>query len=73
MHRGIINVHPSLLPRWRGSSPLIYTIASGDRIGGVSIMDIRPKQWVSDDSYSSFEIDLFFFFEFILVSILDQF
>jgi len=44
MHRGIINVHPSLLPRWRGSSPLIYTIASGDRIGGVSIMDIRPKQ-----------------------------
>ena len=41
---GIINVHPSLLPRWRGSSPLIYTIASGDTIGGVSIMDIRPKQ-----------------------------
>jgi methionyl-tRNA formyltransferase len=42
--RGIINIHPSLLPRWRGSSPLIYTIANGDLIGGVSIMDIRPKQ-----------------------------
>ncbi|CAF3817983.1 unnamed protein product [Rotaria sordida] len=42
---GIINVHPSLLPRWRGSSPLIYTIASGDKIGGVSIMDIRPKHF----------------------------
>ncbi|CAF1254642.1 unnamed protein product [Rotaria magnacalcarata] len=42
---GIINVHPSLLPRWRGSSPLIYTIASGDQIGGVSIMDIRPKHF----------------------------
>ena len=41
---GIINVHPSVLPRWRGSSPLIYTIASGDPTGGVSIMDIRPKQ-----------------------------
>ncbi|UJR31437.1 hypothetical protein I4U23_018930 [Adineta vaga] len=42
---GIINVHPSLLPRWRGSSPLIYTIASGDQISGVSIMDIRPKHF----------------------------
>ncbi|CAF1618899.1 unnamed protein product [Rotaria sp. Silwood1] len=42
---GIINVHPSLLPRWRGSSPLIYTIANGDKIGGVSIMDIRPKHF----------------------------
>ncbi|CAF1373724.1 unnamed protein product [Adineta steineri] len=42
---GIINVHPSLLPRWRGSSPLIYTIASGDKTSGVSIMDIRPKHF----------------------------
>ncbi|CAF0943009.1 unnamed protein product [Adineta ricciae] len=42
---GIINVHPSLLPRWRGSSPLIYAIASGDQISGVSIMDIRPKHF----------------------------
>ncbi|CAF0925987.1 unnamed protein product, partial [Didymodactylos carnosus] len=40
---GIVNIHPSLLPRWRGSSPLAYTIAAGDKIGGVSLMDIRPK------------------------------
>jgi methionyl-tRNA formyltransferase len=35
-----LNVHPSLLPRWRGAAPIERAIASGDEETGVSIM--RP-------------------------------
>ncbi len=33
-----INVHASLLPRWRGASPINMAVAAGDRFTGVSIM-----------------------------------
>lgn len=36
--RGCINVHPSLLPRWRGPSPMQWAIAEGDPTTGVTIM-----------------------------------
>jgi methionyl-tRNA formyltransferase len=35
---GGINVHASLLPRWRGASPVAAAILAGDRRTGVSIM-----------------------------------
>jgi methionyl-tRNA formyltransferase len=35
---GILNVHPSLLPRWRGASPIQATIAAGDARAGVSVI-----------------------------------
>jgi methionyl-tRNA formyltransferase len=35
---GTINVHPSLLPRWRGPSPIQSVILAGDKETGVSIM-----------------------------------
>lgn len=35
---GILNIHPSLLPRHRGASPIQATIANGDDRAGVSIM-----------------------------------
>jgi methionyl-tRNA formyltransferase len=35
---GAINVHPSLLPKYRGASPIMATIASGDRETGVSLL-----------------------------------
>ena len=35
---GILNVHPSLLPRHRGATPIPATIAAGDTLGGVSII-----------------------------------
>lgn len=35
---GCINVHPSLLPRWRGAAPVERTILAGDRETGVCIM-----------------------------------
>jgi methionyl-tRNA formyltransferase len=36
--RGVVNVHPSLLPRYRGASPIQSAILSGDDITGVTIM-----------------------------------
>lgn len=35
---GCINVHASLLPRWRGASPIQAAILNGDLISGVTIM-----------------------------------
>ena len=37
---GIINVHPSLLPTYRGPSPIESAIANGDSVTGVSIMKL---------------------------------
>lgn len=37
---GIINIHPSLLPRHRGPTPVESTILEGDKIAGVSIMQL---------------------------------
>jgi methionyl-tRNA formyltransferase len=34
----MLNVHPSLLPRWRGAAPIERAILSGDATTGVSIM-----------------------------------
>lgn len=40
---GLINVHASLLPRWRGASPINAAIAAGDASSGVSIMKIEAE------------------------------
>jgi methionyl-tRNA formyltransferase len=36
----MLNVHPSLLPRWRGAAPIERAIMAGDEITGVSIMRV---------------------------------
>jgi methionyl-tRNA formyltransferase len=36
--RGVLNVHPSLLPKYRGASPVPAAILSGDEVTGVTIM-----------------------------------
>jgi len=38
--RPMLNVHPSLLPRWRGAAPLERAIMAGDERTGVSIMQV---------------------------------
>lgn len=35
---GMVNVHASLLPRWRGAAPIHWAMLSGDAVTGVSIM-----------------------------------
>jgi len=37
---GIVNIHPSDLPRHRGASPIAATIAAGDRIAAVCLIEI---------------------------------
>jgi methionyl-tRNA formyltransferase len=36
----MLNVHPSLLPRWRGAAPIERAIMAGDERTGVSIMQV---------------------------------
>ncbi len=36
--RGALNLHPSLLPRWRGASPIPAAILAGDTETGVTVM-----------------------------------
>jgi len=40
---GIINVHPSLLPLYRGPSPIESAIKNGDEVTGVSIMQLSKN------------------------------
>ncbi len=37
-HRGFVNLHPSLLPRYRGPSPIESAILAGDAVTGVTTM-----------------------------------
>lgn len=37
---GCINIHPSLLPRWRGAAPIQRTLFFGDKKTGVTIMQM---------------------------------
>src|SRR5207247_11235913 len=61
----LLNVHPSLLPRWRGAAPVERAIMAGDQETGVSIMRVtagldsgpvclaEPEPIHSDDTYGS--------------------
>lgn len=39
---GCINIHASLLPRWRGAAPVQRAILAGDERSGVTIMQMAP-------------------------------
>jgi methionyl-tRNA formyltransferase len=36
----MLNVHPSLLPRWRGAAPIERAIMAGDELTGVCVMEV---------------------------------
>ena len=40
---GCVNIHPSKLPKYRGSSPIQYAILNGDKEIGISIIKISSK------------------------------
>jgi len=40
---GWVNLHPSLLPRWRGGAPVPWAIMAGDCVTGVSTQQVRPR------------------------------
>ncbi|PVV03850.1 hypothetical protein BB560_001660 [Smittium megazygosporum] len=55
---GVINIHPSLLPKYRGASPIQYTILNNDKIGGVSIQKIHPKVMDAGDILAQRTIEI---------------
>lgn len=40
--RGCLNVHGSLLPRWRGAAPIQRAILADDAVTGITIMQMEP-------------------------------
>ncbi|MDP3953963.1 MAG: methionyl-tRNA formyltransferase [bacterium] len=40
---GLLNIHPSLLPKYRGPSPIQTAILNGDKETGVTIMRVGPE------------------------------
>jgi len=40
---GALNIHPSLLPKWRGPSPIEYTLLNNDQETGVCIMKMDEQ------------------------------
>ena len=45
---GSINLHPSLLPKYRGSSPIQWALANGDQVTGVTILYVSEKMDAGD-------------------------
>ncbi|MGN7619031.1 MAG: methionyl-tRNA formyltransferase [Ehrlichia sp.] len=54
---GCINIHPSLLPRWRGAAPIHYAILSGDEKTGVTIMQMN-ESWDEGDILLQMDIPI---------------
>ncbi|KPA84804.1 putative methionyl-tRNA formyltransferase [Leptomonas pyrrhocoris] len=44
----VINMHPSLLPRYRGASPIFSALRHNEAVGGVSIIQMKPEQKAMD-------------------------
>jgi methionyl-tRNA formyltransferase len=40
---GFINVHPSLVPRYRGAAPIQWTLINGDEHTGTTILKVTPR------------------------------
>jgi methionyl-tRNA formyltransferase len=45
---GAINIHPSLLPRYRGAAPIQHALLRGDTVTGVTIFSISSKMDAGD-------------------------
>lgn len=45
---GCINVHPSMLPKYRGSAPIQWAIINGDKTTGTTIMKMNEKMDAGD-------------------------
>ena len=52
-----VNVHGSLLPKYRGGAPIQYALINGDKQTGVTIMEM-VKQMDAGDIYSQKTIDI---------------
>lgn len=44
-HLNTLNVHPSLLPLYKGAAPIQWTIANGDVETGVTLQTLSPDRF----------------------------
>lgn len=70
LFRPCINVHPSLLPKYRGATPIQSALLSGDKVTGVTIMKVAKEVDAGDiilqreyklkdtDTFATLQIDL---------------
>jgi len=49
---GAVNVHASLLPKYRGAAPVQWAVLNGDRLTGVTTMYLAPEMDTGDVIYS---------------------
>lgn len=82
--RGCINIHASMLPRWRGAAPIQRAILAGDRQTGITIIQMdegldtgrmlakAPCAIADDDTGSSLHDKLAVLGATTVVSVLDQ-
>ena len=45
---GCVNIHPSLLPRWRGAAPVQAALMAGDETTGVCLIDVVERMDAGD-------------------------
>ncbi|KKR81107.1 MAG: Methionyl-tRNA formyltransferase [Candidatus Daviesbacteria bacterium GW2011_GWA1_41_61] len=82
---GALNVHPSLLPKYRGSSPIPAAILNGDKVSGITIikmdakMDHGPILYTKEirmsdqDTFDSLSIKMFEEAAEILIEVIPQY
>ncbi|KAJ2359105.1 Methionyl-tRNA formyltransferase [Coemansia sp. RSA 2618] len=46
---GMVNVHPSLLPQYRGPSPVQQAIVNSDAVTGVTVQEVHPTRYDAGD------------------------
>lgn len=46
--RGCLNLHPSLLPRYRGAAPIAWAVARGETVTGVTVMFMNDRMDAGD-------------------------
>ena len=56
--QGMINVHGSLLPRWRGAAPVIHAIRNGDKKTGITIMKVKPRKFDVGEMLAKVETEI---------------
>ncbi|KAG1057734.1 hypothetical protein G6F43_000452 [Rhizopus delemar] len=55
---GAINVHPSLLPNYRGAAPIQHAILNGDRKTGVTVQELDEREFDAGRILNQKEVNL---------------
>ena len=58
VQKGMMVVHPSLLPKYRGSCPIQHTILNKDRETGVSIIEISKNKFDAGSIYYQARVEI---------------